>query len=410
MRKPSSASERKPKALLLAPEAPYPARGGGPLRSASVLQYLVGRFSVHAIVFRQPGAPDPAPAIPVGLIDKLDVIELPYRSKHSIARALRNTGRLIRNTPPLMDRFAGFEKQIADLIAGCEYDVAVIEHFWCASYIEQLRARSRHVALDLHNIESQWHCSLAASEGTIRAYALRRFAVASARLERKWLPQFDSLLVTSAQDAQLVRDVVPGANLTIYPNALPELAAPPRRERNEIAFSGNLEYQPNISAIRFFANQVWPSLRRSWPDLKWKIIGKNPESIGSIIRGDPRIEATGYVDNAVAELAAARVAVVPILGGSGTRIKILEAWAAATPVVSTSVGAEGLEGRDQEHFLTADTAEQFTAAVSRLLESPQDSARIGAAGRALYEERYTWPKAWKAIESLFGNLARTSVV
>jgi hypothetical protein len=105
------------------------------LRSASLLEYLACRFRVHAIVFRQPGDPDPAQAIPAGRIERLDVVELPYHSKHPLARAFRNSRRLIRNTPPLMDRFAGFEERIAALAEGYEFRFAVIEHFWCAPYV-----------------------------------------------------------------------------------------------------------------------------------------------------------------------------------------------------------------------------------------------------------------------------------
>src|SRR3984893_15654824 len=247
-KRPSSSA--KARVLFLAPEPAYPVRGGGPLRSASLLEYLASRFSVHVIVFRQPGDPDPAQAIPAGRIEKLDVVELPYHSKHPVPRAFRNSRRLIRNTPPLMDRFAGFEERIRALASGYDFKFAVIEHFWCAPYIEQLRPSCQRVILDLHNIESVWYESLAEPEGAVRARVLRRFAAASGVLERRWLPKFDALLVTSNQDAQHVRGLVPSAVPLIYPNALPEIALPVRQEGNEIAFSGNLEYQPNISAVR----------------------------------------------------------------------------------------------------------------------------------------------------------------
>src|SRR5712691_3521128 len=182
-------SSTKARVLFLAPEAPYPVRGGGPLRSASLLEYLACRFSVHAIVFRQPGDTDPEQAIPEGRIEKLDVVELPYHSKHPLARALRNSRRLIRNIPPLMDRFAGFGERIRALAGGYDFRFAVIEHFWCAPYVEQLRPTCDRVILDLHNIESAWHQSLAESEGAVRAHLLRRFAAASVVLERRWLPK-----------------------------------------------------------------------------------------------------------------------------------------------------------------------------------------------------------------------------
>ena len=403
MQKPSGSSA-KAKVLFLSPEAPYPVRGGGPLRSASLLEYLASRFQVHAIVFRQPGEPPLAQFIPPNRIQRFDVVELPGHSKHPIARALRNTGRLLRNVPPLMDRFAGFGEPIRQLTEGQNFAFAVVEHFWCAPYVEQLRPSCARVILDLHNVESLWHETLAESESAGRAWALKRFARACAALEHRWLPQFDDLLVTSAQDAQRVRGMAPGLSPIVYPNALPEMPPPVRAERNEIAFSGNLEYQPNVSAVRFFRERVWPSLRGSNPDLAWRIIGKNPQAIRSIAGDDPRIIITGPVEDAVVELAAAKIAVVPVLAGSGTRIKILEAWAAGTPVVSTPIGAEGLDCVDQEHLLIADTAARFAAAIQRLLDSTDERLRIGAAGRCLYETLYTWPRAWKTLEQVFHSL------
>jgi len=398
------------RALFLSPQTPYPVIGGGPLRSASLLEYLARRFSVHGIVFREPGDSDPALAIPAGLVDKLDVVDLPYHSKQPLARALRNMSRIVRNRPPLLDRFSGFQDEIAKLLAGQHYDVAIIEHFWCAPYIVQLRPCSREVILDLHNIESVWHQTLAASESPARALALRRFATASVALERKWLPQFDRLLVTSQEDLERVRNIVPDSNITVYPNALPYVEAPPREERNEIVFSGNLEYAPNISAVRFFRERVWPMLRSRWPNLRWKIIGKNPEAIRSVVAGDARIELTGFVENALTSLAQAQVAIVPLLAGSGTRVKILEAWAAGTAVVSTTLGAEGLECRDGEHLILADGPDNFANAVSNLLESSADRARIGSAGRRLFEQNYTWPAAWRKLDAMFGNTGADSMV
>jgi glycosyltransferase involved in cell wall biosynthesis len=106
------------------------------------------------------------------------------------------------------------------------------------------------------------------------------------------------------------------------------------------------------------------------------------------------------VEDAVAALAAAKVAVVPMLAGSGTRVKILEAWAAGRAVVSTQLGAEGLPVRSGEHLLLADVPEDFVAAVSSLLESKQLRDRIGAAGRDLYVTQFTWEAAWDRLRSL----------
>jgi polysaccharide biosynthesis protein PslH len=398
-----SAGATMPKALFLSPESPYPAIGGGPLRAASLLEYLSRHFSVHAIVFQQEGDTDPARFIPADRLEKLDVLQLTRHSKSALARAARNSVRLLRNRPPLVDRFSGFEHAIEKLVAGQQYDAAFVEHFWCAPYVEQLRPNSKLVILDLYDIESAWHRSLAEQESGARALALRRFATASVALERQWLPKFDHLLVTSAEDAGMARELAPGPGITIYPNALPEIPLPVRMEREEIVFSGNLEYAPNIMAVRFFYDHIWPGLRARWPVLKWKIVGKHPDAIQAIVAGDPRIELTGFVEDAVASLAAAKVAVVPVQAGSGTRVKILEAWAAGTAVVSTGLGAAGLKCRDGEHLLVADDPGSFAGAVSQLLASAAKRKEIGSAGRKFYEEHFTWPAAWRTLEGVFGN-------
>jgi glycosyltransferase involved in cell wall biosynthesis len=130
---------------------------------------------------------------------------------------------------------------------------------------------------------------------------------------------------------------------------------------------------------------------------KWRIIGRNAHAVSRYTAGDDRIEVTGPVPDAIPALSAARVVVVPLLSGSGTRIKILEAWAAGRAVVSTTIGAEGLGARHGRHLLIADSAEAFAEAVSKLLGDDELRRAIGNSGRALYEQQFTWPSAWAGL-------------
>jgi glycosyltransferase involved in cell wall biosynthesis len=157
-----------------------------------------------------------------------------------------------------------------------------------------------------------------------------------------------------------------------------------------------MEYHPNAAAVRFFRAEVWPHLRERWPDLVWRLVGKNPNAVREYTAGDPRIQVSGPVEDAVRELARARVAVVPVLAGSGTRFKILEAWAAGIPVVSTTIGAEGLPTRDGEDILLADTGPAFADAVSRLLASPALRERVRTAGQPQVA-KLTWERAWEQL-------------
>jgi len=171
------------RALFLVPEAPYPTHGGGALRSASLLEYLAGRYDVDVIVFREPGAPDPAPLFPTGVARDVHVLELPHHRKDPVSRAARNAGRLLRGIPPLVDRFAGFAANIEAFVRGRRYEVAVAEHFWCALYHTQMAPVSQRTVLDLHNIESVLHARCAQSGNGPEAMAHRAFHEAARDLE-----------------------------------------------------------------------------------------------------------------------------------------------------------------------------------------------------------------------------------
>ena len=366
-------------AVFLSPEAPVAGSGGGGLRSASLLEYLRQRYSVEVVDFT-----------------------LRHHSKALAAKLWRNSRRLARGVPPLFDRYSGYEQQLAAKIAGRQFDLGVVEHFWCASYAPLLRQHCRTLVLDLHNIESDLAETHARAARWPANWASRRFADAYRSLEREWIPKFDMVLTASEEDAKRIAHPL----VIVYPNALPSIACPQVEEENCIVFSGNLEYHPNVEAVRWFRAEIWPRVReraareRS-PNVEWRLIGRNPEAVARWTSGDNRIRAIGPVEDAVTEIARAKVAVVPLLSGSGTRFKILEAWAAGRAVVSTALGAAGLGAVDGKHLLVRDDPGGFASAIADLLDDDARRKALGAAGRELYLDRFIWPAAWEKLEGHF---------
>lgn len=387
MRKPSGAAKS---ALLVCPEAPFPAIGGGALRTASLATYLGAHYELDLVVFREPGG---KVEVPAGLARDVLVIDLPANRKDAVARAFRNLHRLVRFIPPHEDRFRGQEAVIQAWLGDRHYDFVCLEHFWTSTYAPLLRPRTQRLALDLHNIESVFYETRAQADPSAMAYVWRRFAAANRVREEARFTQFDTVLVTSAEDA--ARTGV--SNAVVYPNALPSVAVPEVAKQPAIAFSGNLEFPPNITAVEWFSREVWPEISRRHPEVEWRVIGKGDEFVRAILNGLPRVRLTGPVEDAVRELARALVAVVPIQSGSGTRLKILEAWAARTAVVSTPLGAEGLSAGDAVRLASSST--EFIEALSHLLTSEMERDRIASAGRGLYERHFTWPGAWSSLES-----------
>jgi len=389
--------EDKPRALFISPESPYPPIGGGPLRSASLVEYLRKRYCLDVILFRQPGGR--APSCP-GAVRTL-ILDLPYHSRILPARFCRNAARFILGRPPLIDRFRGFAEGIGTFVRGQTYEVAVIEHLWVAPYAPLLRATCRRIVVDLHNIESEWHRRCAEAEGGLFAVAMRRFARFAERVEADLLPQVDLTLTASEADAKRVGEIAPGARVAVYPNVLPFTPIPPQVESGpSIAFSGNFEYLPNVQAIRWFHERIWPQLRRIYPGLRWRLVGSHVEAAPRRVLSDPGVETVAAGADAISILARSSIGIAPIVSGSGTRLKILEMWAAALPVVSTHLGAEGLGARPGVEVLLADDPDQFARCVIELLEEAGRQREIGAAGRRLYEREFTWQAGWKRLESL----------
>jgi hypothetical protein len=368
------------------------------MRTASLCQFLASRYRLHLVTFGK------AHFIPPDFAEQVDWVTLAPHSKTFPARVARNAGRLWRGVLPLSDRFseAACRQQVAQAIGPRRYRLALLEHFWCAGYRDLAAQCSDQLVLDLHNIESELHERSAATDGHSARWAHRRFARLARQSERDLLPQFDWILATSERDRGEIRALAPAAQVVVYPNALPPRFPAPLPEDHCVAFSGNLEYHPNVAAVRFFAAQVWPALRARDPRLRWRLIGKNEQAVARWVAGDPRIELTGPVEDALAELARVRVVVAPLLAGSGTRIKILEAWAASRAVVSTRLGAEGLPAAHGENLLLADSPGEILEAVLALLHDEVLRRRLGEAGKRLVEEQFCWPAAWRNLEQWLG--------
>jgi glycosyltransferase involved in cell wall biosynthesis len=386
--------------LMLSPEPPYPLEGGGAYRIASLLHYFARFAEVDLILISDTGAPA---LMPPGIIRSQQVVPLPHHRRGLLARYVRNAGRAIRGGPPLIDRVSGLGSLIEQAIAGRRYDFGVIEHFWCAPYIEQLRGCCETTILDLHNIESVLEDRCAAVSGGLMRAGHRRFASASRKLEADLFPRFSLVLATSKEDGLIAGQIAPQARTAVYPNSLPWVETPQSAELPRVVFSANFEYHPNIDAVGFLVREIWPLVRARCPGVRLRLVGRGDPFIRRFLppgaAEQTGIEVTGPIPDARAEIAQAQIVVAPLRAGSGTRIKILEAWAAARCVVATPLAAEGLGARSGVDIALAAGAEEFAAEVVRLLGDPPARKRIATHGRQTFESCYSWKTAWKALDN-----------
>jgi glycosyltransferase involved in cell wall biosynthesis len=193
-----------------------------------------------------------------------------------------------------------------------------------------------------------------------------------------------SLLQSFDQSQERVRVIPNGVDVDFFH---PGAAEP---EPDTLIYPGSLAYQANYDAVEFFLSEIYPTIQAAFPAIKIKITGSHENVDVISLKCPPSCTLTGFIDDIRPVIAAAWVCVVPLRQGSGTRLKILEALALGTPVVTTSKGMQGLDLLPETHLLVADQPQEFARQVIRLLNDPGLRMRLVEAGRRRIEELYSW--------------------
>lgn len=292
------------------------------------------------------------------------------------------------------------------LAARAPTDVVVVQHAWLAELVRHRRGGERWL-LDLHNVPSAKTRHGFGTARTRRGRAWLRVEVVKARrTERRALGRFEQVVVPSVEDARALGDdpgvhvVGNGVDLRRYrPSALPDA---PR-----VVFTGHLGYPPNVDAVTWFAREVWPRVRAARSAAHLDVVGFAPTDEVAALDGRAGIRVHADVASTVPFLQGARVAVVPVRIGSGTRLKALEAMASQRPVVGTTIGLEGLDVEDGEHVLVRDDAPSMAAAILALCADGAQADGVARRGRALVGERFAWPRLAERFADLVGARAGT---
>ena len=172
-----------------------------------------------------------------------------------------------------------------------------------------------------------------------------------------------------------------------------------QRDRNSIVFASLLRYVPNRDGLRRFCREIFPEIRRGWENAVLRVTGHFAGMGVEDLQTDPHVEFTGYLDDVKPTIASSWVSIAPIHVGSGTRLKILEAMALGTPVVSTTVGAEGLDVEHERDILIADAPSDFAKQILRLHNDERLWAKLSENGRRLIKEKYDWKVLGKKFEA-----------
>ncbi len=405
--------------LYLTNVLPYPLDAGPKVRAYHTLQYLAQTRRVTLLSFVRPS--DTPEAIQhLSTICECVVTILIRRSRLGDLRALVNSLLTGRSFFIARDHFPAMSQAVAALVQRHQFDFVHADQISMAEYGLEARVAAQHahypvpprLILDLHNAFYLIPQRMAESSSNplLRSW-LGQESKRVARYEADIARAYDKLVTVTREDRDALLALYPNGDspsFTVIPICMDTaaLAAPsdgatpvelPTLTRDpNILFIGGLHWPPNAEGVTWFARDVLPIIQSNLPNATFTAVGKNPPSLTG-----PGLSTPGYVEDANPYWANGRVFIVPLKAGGGMRVKIVEAWARGLPVVSTTIGAEGIDYTDGENILIADTPQAFAAAVSRLLTDDSLAAALSRAGRAAVETLYDWRTAYKAWDTIY---------
>ena len=405
--------------LYFAPHQLWPNNTGGRLRDYHLARQLAARSSVTFVEMRHAGEaphmlPDDSALASVVTLDK-DRAYAPYKILRGLAGPTPVT--VLNCWSP---RSAS---RLADVLRSSRFDTVQMEGVHLMEYLPIIQEAPGRPAIvvDWHNIESELMWRYAeTTDNWAKKLAAKRTAKLIERAEDRLLDTCATHTVTSERERQRLLARCPCANIHVIPNGVDasyysakEIAEASRRtgerdSKKTILFVGSMDYHANIDAVTWFSRAAWPQIARNHPEIHFTIVGRDPAPEVRALTSD-RIHVTGTVDDVRPFYPSAVAAVVPLRSGSGTRLKILEAMAAGVPVVSTRMGAEGIEAEHEVHLLLADSGSEIAAAVRRVASSAETRTRLSQAARALVYRVYDWSVIGKRLFGIHADLVESRI-
>ena len=256
-----------------------------------------------------------------------------------------------------------------------------------------------------HNVEAEifrrhWEVSRSPLRKAIWATQHRKMYL----YEKDILSRFDTVVAVSSRDCEVFKSEFNVKSCHTIPTGVDaeylEYHAP--NHHSQVVFCGSMDWMANIDAIEYFFSEIWPAIRKMVPSAKMKVVGRAPPKslVRKILNDNPAWEFTGFVEDVRPHVAGADAFVIPLRIGGGTRIKAFEAMAMGCPVVSTSIGIEGLPVEDGTHYLCADDPMEFARKVAALLSERQTCIRLSEAGRDLVRKNHSFQQAATVFEKI----------
>jgi len=389
--------------LMITHRTPYPPDKGDRIRTYHILKHLAQRADVDLATL----ADEPVSGASAAALDELTRrhIIVPVAKR---ARWLWGSFSLARGRSATEGLFYSAElaRRLREWTASTRYDAVVIVCSSMAQYLTSMRTPPGKTLVDLIDVDSQKWFDYAHKSSGMRKLLYRLEGRRVSRLEQSIARQCDAVIVVTPAEAACLPSDGPCAMATAVPNGVdldyyyPNDDA--RETRNSCVFVGALDYAPNVDAVTWFCDQVWPQVLGARPDAKFSIVGRRPTAAVQQLTSRPGVEVVADPPDVRPYLWKSSVVVAPLRIARGVQNKVLEALAAGKPVVGSPQAITGIDVTIDEHLCEASTPDSWSATLLRLMANKRERSELGAAGRRFVCERHHWESCLKPLDGLLG--------
>jgi polysaccharide biosynthesis protein PslH len=391
--------------LLLTQVLPFPPDSGPKVKTWNVIKYLARHHEVTLVSFVR-GNQSKSIRHLENYCQEVHAVPI----KRGMLRDLRYmVGSFLTRQPFLMvrDRRSEMESLIDQLVNRGKFDVVHADQLNMAQYA--YRVPSALKVIDAHNALWLLYMRLwQTMKPGAKKWLLNRDWQLLKKYEGQVCREFDAVLAVSEEDRQALEEAAgQELNITIIPIAIDTDEVTPvnrQAQGDRILHIGTMYWPPNIDGILWFLQEVLPLIRNERPEVAFDIVGANPpQEIIAFGDKDKKVHVTGFVEDPSHYLESASLMVVPLRAGGGMRVKILNALGQGLPIVSTTLGCEGIAVQTGVHLLIADSPQDFAGAVIRVLEDRELANELGRSGRQLIESTYDYRIACRSLEEVYSK-------
>ncbi|MBN9661310.1 MAG: glycosyltransferase [Acidobacteria bacterium] len=389
------------KVLAVTYGLPFPLFEGSKIRDHCLLRAMAGEVEVHLLCFCKDD-PDPKDLGPLpSFCSSVETYAVPQSKAPTGMLPHLMSGRPLATFPFYFPEFAA---RVTALARQHQVDVVQVEHSFLAPYVSAIPRGCVRVQ-SLHNIGERQYASMARMERTSPAAWLK--AMAMRGWEAEWAGRFDGVVTVSEEEKEWLLRRSPRTPVAVIPNGVDCGALQPLPEPeagNDLLFIGTLGYPPNADAVRWLVEAILPRIRAAIPDARLVVVGRGPGAGLRSLAATGAFELHADVPEILPYYRRCRLSLVPLRAGGGTRLKILEAMALERPVVSTSVGCEGLGVSHGQQLLIGDSPETLAGHMVAVLTD--DSLRRGLvrSARKFVEQNHDWPALGRRQIAFYNQL------